>query len=208
MVPKLFLSESLKCIFIHIPKTAGTAIRVSLDLIGEGYHDKGGHVTWEYYRDNFPDQWESYFKFAIVRNPYDRFFSAYKYAMSEKTYWSEKVKLPHVDVNVVKRFGSFTEFCENFNDVKNELQHHCWRPQSDFIVDNDVIVVDMVLRYENLSEDFPRLCSRLNIQDRVLQDINVSPYLKGRSFIFEYTEKAFNVVRTEYAKDFNFFGYS
>jgi hypothetical protein len=64
-------ADEHQCIFIHIPKAAGTS--VALTLFGE----PSRHVPWfEYYQAN-PRKFRKYFKFAFVRNPWDRLVSSY-----------------------------------------------------------------------------------------------------------------------------------
>jgi hypothetical protein len=59
--------------FIHIPKTAGTS--VSAALYGEGVR----HRTWEDLRAMDPEGFARWLTLAIVRDPVDRFLSAYDY---------------------------------------------------------------------------------------------------------------------------------
>ena len=64
-------ADEFRCIFIHIPKTAGTS--VSETLFGRASR----HVPYfEYERAN-PWKFRRYFKFAFVRNPWDRLVSTY-----------------------------------------------------------------------------------------------------------------------------------
>ena len=63
--------EKRKCIFIHIPKTGGTSIEYF-------FKKKGGqrkHALPRKIKKEFPSKWENYYKFAFVRNPWDRFVS-------------------------------------------------------------------------------------------------------------------------------------
>ena len=79
------IDHKLKFIYIHIDKTGGTSIASSLwpDLrIAEGgtYHDAiGKHWSIKRYNDNAGRRakYEKYFKFAFVRNPWDRAVSKY-----------------------------------------------------------------------------------------------------------------------------------
>src|SRR5947208_3465937 len=60
-----------RCIFIHIPKTAGSSI--ALSLFGEQLE----HITYRDYQIANPRKFDRYFKFAFVRNPWDRVVSSY-----------------------------------------------------------------------------------------------------------------------------------
>src|SRR6056300_1479823 len=76
------ISKKYKCIFLNIPKNAGTSIVNAFDL---SWNDEDGLFLnygkyadtkqWEEYRDFYYD----YYVFAVVRNPWDRFISAWKY---------------------------------------------------------------------------------------------------------------------------------
>ena len=60
--------RKLQTIFVHIPKAAGISINKSLfNNLG------GGHIPLINYQLIFPkEEFENYFKFTIVRNPWDR----------------------------------------------------------------------------------------------------------------------------------------
>lgn len=88
-----------KCVFVHIPKNAGTSIYESLGMhYGGGYRTclqlrDEGYTTWEglYAADKVMtvpiEDWDSYFKFTVVRNPFDRVVSNYRYILRKDSYW-------------------------------------------------------------------------------------------------------------------------
>jgi len=68
------ISHEHQCIFVHIPKTAGNSIN---RVFGVGWEN---HRDLQRYFDETPrENFERYFKFAIVRNPWDRLLSDYNY---------------------------------------------------------------------------------------------------------------------------------
>lgn len=83
-----------KIIFVHIPKTGGSSINASL-LSLRGIDHKGsffgpklkasfmaGHQTALEMKEEIltrGEDWNSYWKFSIVRNPYDRIDSSYNW---------------------------------------------------------------------------------------------------------------------------------
>lgn len=75
------ISHRHRCIFVHIPKTAGCSIEavfgigdkfVNPEQPGDERHRRLGE-----YRRLFPGEFGGYFKFTIVRNPWDMLVSRY-----------------------------------------------------------------------------------------------------------------------------------
>ena len=65
-----------KIIFIHIPKNCGTSV---LSYLNSSIQNTLPDSNWENYCYQYQEYWESYTKFSIIRNPYCRFKSIYKY---------------------------------------------------------------------------------------------------------------------------------
>ena len=59
-----------RCLSVHIPKTGGNSIN---RVFGIGWQD---HKDLARYRE---ERFRAYFKFAVVRNPWERLLSDYNY---------------------------------------------------------------------------------------------------------------------------------
>ena len=70
--------EVTKSLYIHIPKTAGTSICDAL------YERDPWHYSLNHYKNIRPHFYNSLFKFAFVRDPYDRLLSTYNYSFIQK----------------------------------------------------------------------------------------------------------------------------
>src|SRR5699024_9573361 len=67
-----------KCVFIHVPKTGGKSVDT-----GMFNHVDCSHVTVREYKNILgPKYFKQYFKFAFVRNPWERTFSAYNFLVT------------------------------------------------------------------------------------------------------------------------------
>src|SRR5258707_7699115 len=66
-----YFADEFRCIFIHIPKTAGTSLSQALF----GRHSR--HIPYIEYEKGNPRKFRQYFKFTFVRNPWDRLVSTY-----------------------------------------------------------------------------------------------------------------------------------
>ena len=64
-----------RCIFVHVPKCAGVSISRSLfgSLVGTHIAMKSFQLIYT------EEEFARYFKFAFVRNPWDRLVSAYRF---------------------------------------------------------------------------------------------------------------------------------
>src|SRR5262245_10579050 len=67
--PEFF--DATRSIFVHVPKAAGTSVSLAL------YGMQVGHRTWREWRELNPRKFNTYFKFAVVRDPIARFASAF-----------------------------------------------------------------------------------------------------------------------------------
>ena len=76
------INHEKKLIFIHIPKNAGTSIIKAL-----GVENLCMDKTIEQYKEHYGDYWNEYKKFTVVREPIDRFISAYKFARMDESGW-------------------------------------------------------------------------------------------------------------------------
>lgn len=195
------ISDKYRCIFIHIPKAAGTSVKQALQLPGQG------HPPWVYFASNYPRRWQQYLKFTIVRNPWDRVVSAYSYAKMANSYWHNPETFPHPDHEVLKG-SNFTQCCEMLLRHRDQLRHESWHPQYAWLLarqgDKEVLAVDRILRFETLDSDFLDLCKTLNVKANKLSEINPS---KRSHYTDYYDDHTRSIIAEVYAKDIALFGY-
>jgi hypothetical protein len=171
--------DRLNCLFVHVPKTAGQSIErfflgqlgrdpsvahpdlllgrnpdpcastEKLDHLAASEYVAGGHVSQE--------RFSRCFKFAFVRNPYQRIVSEYRY----RNYFGHR---------------SFRHFIlEHLPEPGPSDQYRHIMPQYDMLFDaKGNCLVDFVGRFENLQADFTRVCNRLDIGESTLPFYNDS----------------------------------
>ena len=141
-------------IFTHIPKAAG--ISVCTALFGA---EVGHHPLWMY-RDILGAQFEDYFKFTFVRNPYDRFVSAYHFLRAGGM--AEHPTDRRFKTRVLERYSSIDDFVNHWLTPDNAYGYIHFFPQHFFLCDpRGRLLVDFIGRFEHLEEDFRQVARRL-----------------------------------------------
>lgn len=183
------------CIFVHIPKTAGVSVAESLF----GYLPY--HYTTLDYKIIFGRRaFRQYFKFAFVRNPWDRIFSAYRFVRSGG--WNEADKR-WMEENI-EQFRDFSEFVEGWLTPRAAQSMIHFRPQWQFICNRRrKIELDYLGYLETIQEDFDHICRRLGMAAS-LQHRNASAQADYRE---HYSDAARRTVEAVYRDDVALFGY-
>lgn len=206
----MLLSHSKKFIFIHVPKTAGR----SIEHILEPYHYCSSlknrikrkyqlfypiapagkfdyHIKAVELQAQIPSAtFEQYFKFTFVRNPWDWLVSLYFYTIQTPK---------HVSYRQFKKMGNF-EACVEWMTTQGTFF------QKDYICDqNDRLLVDFVGKFENLTADFQKIATTLNLPHTLADHFNASQ--RGRNYRDYYTTKMRQQVAKAYQADIELFEY-
>lgn len=203
------ISHQHKCIFVHIPKCAGTSIedilwpaeRTVADLwmgftnpLGNAYQTGGlQHLLARQIKREVGDAiFSQYFKFAIVRDPWDKALSQFAFMQRRE------------DLRAfigMKRDDSFKRYLE----LIAKRTHVQWMPQCDFLYDEaGTLLLDTVGRFEHLEADVQTVLQRLGVQAML-------PHRKAATERLATTEldnEAIEMVADLYARDVRLLGYT
>ena len=179
-----------KCIFIHQRKCAGTSIirnfGISPDqpewrIVNDGYLSREPN-TWESVANRYSD----YHIFSIIRNPWDRFVSGWKYCESTKN---------RDIIDVLKNLP------KEGHDYK-----HVTRLQSEILFnDADLPIFHTLLRFETLQTDWEALCMTLGKPPTTLSHLNKTEHLNYREY---FNEQALDLFTRHFEADCLRFGYA
>jgi chondroitin 4-sulfotransferase 11 len=196
----MVISDRAKCILVHIQKTGGASIESVLrdndSSIGSHLHQGQRHMFARDIRMLVTAEvWNEYFKFAFVRNPWDRLVSWYHMCVQgeaqNKFAAYIKAHAPTFEDFVVKTTTGLAE-----RTTYNQL---------DFVSDeHGKIVVDFIGRYEALEQDFSVIKVKLGIRSD-LPHVNRSEHGDYREY---YTNVTRQIVAERFEKDIQFFGYA
>lgn len=195
------ICRPLKCIFVHIPKAAGRSVemffinhlkmdrnneedRQSLLLIDNDDPAKGteklSHLSAQEYVQCghiSAQEFEEFYKFSFVRNPWSRLVSEYRY----RNYIHHK---------------SFKDFVMNKLPApgRDDKYRHVMSQTDMLYNDSGELLVNFVGKFEYLQRDFDRLCQHWGFEDTRLSHVNSSDKKsrelrrKTRNFLYRNKE--------------------
>lgn len=191
---------SKKCIFIHIPKTAGTSVEQFIRDNGKneiyyfGVKNKRSlhHYTSLDLKKEIPTFFNSYYKFSIVRNPYDRLLSEY--------YWTPIKDIGYKSGATKAEFLDYVSNIVKNNLYSNNIYNEHFIPQYMFVYGKKLLV-DNIFKYEDLEFVKEFLKKKLNIN-------NEFPILNKSKFEKEgWNERQKERIYKLYSHDFILFNY-
>lgn len=181
------MSHKHKFITIDIPKTGTRSFRESLhplgliDIVGEPFveadfyqHDTAIRAKKQFAKHNF--DWNEYFKFTIVRNPWDRYFSFFKYFKNYADKFlrrDESIAWGAAEINQGQYCVSLFSSSDDQTILKNIILNN--PPQDAYYCgENGEVIVDYIADFENLENEFVFLCDQVGINSPSLQHGNKS----------------------------------
>jgi hypothetical protein len=204
----MLISSKYRFIFIHVYKNAGSSITSALKpfaqnkwqkfvnplgkILGISHFDPKPYPSHIHATDLMSKMgrksFDSYFKFGIVRNPWDWQVSLYTYVLGKPS---------HPLHEKVKRFRNFDEYLD-------------WRytkpvtyQKSFLFSEKNEQLVDFIGRFEKLDSDFSIICSKIGINAK-LGRRNISRIKPYREY---YNKQTIELVRKAFKPDIELFNY-
>ena len=217
----MLVSHKYKFIYFKPTKVAGTSVEIfferfclppngykakhkrkgSVSPFGiVGYRKKGAanHLWFNHKRpleikQGLDDDkiWNEYFKFGVIRNPWDRLVSL----------WATELLASGHNVSAHFQAKGFKHYC--LNAEKNTLYKYYQLPHSN---------INYFIRFEELADGIDFVCKKLNLPS---EDIKLGHYkrytpsgkIKHKHYTQYYNDETRQIVAEKYAKDIEYFGY-
>ena len=157
--------------------------------------DPGGHHPLSQYHDRYA----GYFRFAFVRNPWDRLVSAYFYLAAGGGNAADREDSGSV---YHPYRGSFSAFVSRLDTVLH-LDH--FRPQCHWLCDVEGhLLTNYLGRFEHFEKSCRKVGTALGLPEREVPRINASPYGDYRAY---FDSDAAAAVAAAYRQDIDLLGY-
>jgi hypothetical protein len=214
----MIISHSNNYIFIHIPKCAGTALKSHLtdefsykdieiggsdhaEAIALYYEEKfqlKKHSTWLEIRNVIgAHDYEKFFKFCVIRNPYDRIYSIYRFLKFTWKQWPGS--------EIMDTFSSFEDFVLS-HFFQSEGPDRIFNPQATWIADeSNRLMVDCVLNTSNLTEETRKITTKLGLKSPIdslqVRNESTGPKLNKEELFSNLAVR--NAIEHKYQRDFS-----
>ena len=205
----MLINEKHNYIYVHVYKVAGQSVKLALRRyhhrrmpgfvrshysrlieLPQAYSFRSleAHSTAKEIREYLgPEKWDSMYSFSFVRNPWDWQVSLYHFIQTNK-------------FNPQRGLVSSMKF-DDYIKWRVEEDRHL---QSSFIFDrHGNQLVDFVGRFENLSEDFATVCSKVGV-DASLPHENASKHDGYKKY---YNDTTAALIADAFKEDIDAFGY-
>lgn len=182
----LTISEESKFIWFRVGKVASRTI---LDVFNQANVELSAEHPFDVY---YPvNMYANYFRFAFVRNPWDRLVSC----------WRDKVlrRDKFISSDNEQEFESFVNYVSRFVDLEHGNVH--LRLQSRLI---DMNHLDFLGRFETFEDDLKKVIEILDIEAVIKKKNATNRKADYRDY---YTERTKNIVAELYKKDIQIFNY-
>jgi len=151
--------------------------------------------------------WNSYFKFCVIRNPFDKAISAFHYAKARRGRWG--VMQPHELLQRAKEWLAGT----HRGDLKAQFKR--WlstgqlpRDHDLFMIDGQVCI-DYFIRQEALADGIRRVCEKFDLpfEPDKIPRLKTSSRPRGLTCADYYDTESVAMVRSIYQFEVDYFGY-
>lgn len=184
-----------KLVFVHIQKTGGKSVRKAIGIPGSTIHLPARNLKTEL----GSERWSQYFKFAVVRNPWDRLVSAYHYRRNGGNRTAEDRR------RASEYPDSFSEFLSRLDYFQNLPDEGMFQSQWDWLTDEEGnLLVDRVLRFDFLDTQIPELAEELGLGNVRVPHLNRSRHQHYSTY---YNTAQQQLVAQTYSTEIQAFGF-
>jgi hypothetical protein len=196
------ISHVYRCIFIHIPRCAGSSIETW--ICGKDWWDVDPptkHLTAAQARRAYGQWWDDYFKFSVVRDPYTRTLSLLKFCEHFGLHREAGKPIDFSGYEAMFGRDPIIEHDHRFTR-RDQLANANHRLGSIYgnILDEPL---DFIGKFENLAVDMAFVQRRIGFPEPF--DLHVEKSNTPERILLDPEDRAW--VSANYANDFSSFGY-
>lgn len=148
------------------------------------------HVGIIEIKKKFPLEYKNYFKFCVVRNPYQRIVSRFL--------WDKKI-------NEISKKMNFIDYIKKISKKKFNKINDDWY---DRITNDGKPCCQYYIKFDNLKNDIQKVCEILNISDYDLNDLKIINKFQSYNYKNFFNEETKKIVYNNSIEEIKFFKYT
>ena len=209
------ISDKHKLICIYHSKVACSSIKKSLFPLFNIDQKRHPHLdvfpirpTWEILTD------KSYFTFTFVRNPWDRLVSFYRDKIKGVYSLGDVRLFRKLYGRRIFRSMTFDKLARLVCKIPDSISDPHFRSQICYMIHNGKVLPDFVGRYENLEEDYNKMCRMKGLSltlPHIFQNVpknKLDIKWEKTDYKIYYSEELKELVGERYRKDIEYFNYT
>tara|TARA_Y100001973_G_C5101882_1_gene283133 strand:- start:194 stop:817 length:624 start_codon:yes stop_codon:yes gene_type:complete len=202
------VNDRLRYLFVHVPKCAGSS------MTSFGWNRGSGHSSLQCLCDKNPEI-KPYFRWAFVRNPWDRMVSAHQ-ACTDRIQpiakkWNDFdyfLKSWHEHRDIIKSQQTLNwHSLPKIEEFKGSMKVHFF-PQTPLLKLDGRLAMDFIGRYENLKKDWKWISTFLGHPNSKLSLRNKTKKKAGLDYRDFYTDDLIEIVADLFEEDVLTFEYT
>ena len=224
----MIISHTHKYIFIKSTKTAGTSVEAALSKycngndvvtpLGDFAFNRDESGTWVHksmnaggyqqhddaltIKKSLPAEiWDSYFKFSITRNPWDRTLSRFFWNHRDDPTLKPKKRFYHYLGIPFDVLGPARKAFVRF------LKEEEWDTNDRFYIIKGELCVDYMIHYESLAHDLNEVCTRVGLPEIQLPHLKSGFRKREHHYTEYYDADTREIVAIKHKNDIQMFGY-
>lgn len=196
-----------KIIYFRLPRLASGAISTAIstnNLNIKFFNTENIHwfneneSTPEIYLERlnglYHEIWDSAYKFVVSRNPWDRAISMWQHVQFHKYNFS------------------FEQWCEKISEFRKGAWGTIEKMHTmqiyPYIVKDNKLIVNKILKFENIQEEFDALCEEFEFEKIELPFISQWVYDKSKGYKVYYNDKSKKLIDEYFSEDITLFDYT
>lgn len=208
-IPKGIVCRPYKFIYFPVPKAACTSLKqVIADLCGLEQKFDPNFIDFEWVSGQRLNEFPDYFRFTVVRNPWDRLASCYgnKIKSANNPFPSTFDRYNQVlQVKIFYPEMPFDQFVKRVVLIPDVLSDEHFRSQKRLVCDpKGRLLVHKVAKLENLNEDLTDIFKTLQLPSMKMPHLNQTSSSRYKDY---YNDELWDLVTRRYRSDIEMFGY-
>lgn len=212
-MPQGIVCRAYKFIYFPVPKVACSSMKRLIADLCELEQKPNPHcIDFEFVSGRQLQDFQDYFRFTVVRNPWNRLVSCYKHKIQHFSRVNNgRLFIGFERYNKIlpiKAFYpemSFDQFVKAVCLIPDVLSDEHFRSQKRLISDpKGHLLVEKVIKYENFDKDLTSIFKILGVPDLNIPHVNRTNPSNYRHY---YDTQLKNLVARRYRSDIEMFGY-